>query len=294
MLMAVAELPLLAQFLRARREALTPEEVGLRPSGRRRTPGLRREEVATLAGVSIDYLVRLEQGRDTNPSSAVLAGLSEALRLTRAERMHLAGLAAQSNSPDFCPGGSIAEPQVAPGLQAMLERMEPSAAVVIGPYGEVLAWTAAWQALVEPMGFLEGDPPNISRFTFCSPRAREVFVDWDAAADKSAGLLRAVALRWRDDERFVALIDELQQVPEFASRWAAHPVARKERTTQAMRHPQLGVLQIEIEVLLAADDSGQRFAMWLPADSATTAAFDRVAGAAMPVSPAQLRVVGEA
>jgi transcriptional regulator with XRE-family HTH domain len=293
MLMPVAELPLLAQFLRARREALTPEDVGLRPAGRRRTPGLRREEVATLAGVSIDYLVRLEQGRDTNPSPPVLAALGDALRLTVAERHHLAGLVAQTNNAQYCPGGSVAEPEVGPGLRAMLERFEPSAAVVIGPYGELLAWTGTWGALVEPMGFLDGDPPNISRHTFCSPQAREVWVDWEAAADKSAGLLRAAALRWRDDERFVALIDELNEVPEFAVRWAAHPVAVKERTTQALRHPELGLLNVEIEVLLAADDSGQRFAVWLPGDSATATAFERAAGVAAPVSPARLRVVGE-
>jgi transcriptional regulator with XRE-family HTH domain len=202
MLGPVAEPSVLAEFLRARREALSPDDVGLRSSGRRRTPGLRREEVATLAGVSIDYLVRLEQGRDTNPSAAVLTALAEALRLTPAERQHLMSLAAQTSSPDFCPGGSIAEPEVAPGLRAMLERFEPSAAVVVGPYGDLLAWTAAWGALAGPMGFLDDEVPNMSRFTFCSPRARDVFVDWEAAADKSAGLLRAVALRWRDDERF--------------------------------------------------------------------------------------------
>jgi transcriptional regulator with XRE-family HTH domain len=293
MLLAVAELPLLAQFLRARREALSPEEAGLRSSGRRRTPGLRREEVATLAGVSLDYLVRLEQGRDTNPSPSVLSALGDALQLTQAERHHLASLVVQTNDPGFCPGGSIAEPEVAATLRGVLDRLEPSPAFVMGPYSDVLAWTDAWASLAAPMGLLDGDPPNLARFTFRSPLAREVFADWKIAADAQASQLRGAALRWRDDDRFASLVDDLSQEPEFAARWSAHQVAVKQRGTKELRHPHLGSLQVDFEVLGVGDDSGQRLLVWLPADAATAAAFDRAAGAATPVSPAQLRVVGE-
>jgi transcriptional regulator with XRE-family HTH domain len=294
MLLPVAELPLLAQFLRARREALAPADVGLRSSGRRRTPGLRREEVATLAGVSLDYLVRLEQGRDTNPSPSVLTALGDALRLTQPERHHLAGLVVQTNDPGFCPGGSIAEPEVPGTLRGVLDRLEPSPALVIGPYGDVLAWTESWGALAGPMGLLDGDPPNLAWFTFRSPQAREVFVDWEGAADDQASQLRGAALRWRDDERFIALVDQLGDEPEFATRWSSHQVAGKQRGTKQLRHPQLGSLQVDYEVLAVGDETGQRLLVWLPADAATEAAFDIAAGAARPVSPARLRVVGEA
>jgi transcriptional regulator with XRE-family HTH domain len=293
MLEAVAELPLVAQFLRARREALSPEDVGLRSSGRRRTPGLRREEVATLAGVSIDYLVRLEQGRDTNPSTAVVSALSEALRLTSTERHHLAALVAQSNNSDFCPGGSIAVPSVPATVVALVEQLDPTPAVIVGPYGDLLAWNPAFGALAEPMGMLVGDTPSLPWFTFLHPAAADVFVDWEAQADEQTSLLRSAALRWRDDERFISLLAELQQVPAFEARWSSHQVTHKRRGTKSLRHPDLGLLHIDYEAMALNDEAGQQIYAWLPADPATAAAFERVAGAT-PVSPAQLRVVGEA
>jgi transcriptional regulator with XRE-family HTH domain len=293
MLVAVADLPLLAQYLRARREQVSPTDVGLRPSGRRRTPGLRREELATLAGVSIDYLVRLEQGRDTNPSPAVLASLADALRLTPRERHHLVGLAAQTNNPGFCPGGIVAEQAVPSTVRALLERLEPGPAFVTGPYGDVLAWTPTWERIAAPMGFLDDALPNLARFVFAHPAARSVYADWDAAADEQASVLRGASLPWRDDAGFTALLAELEAIPAFAERWSAHHVTEKRRGTKALLHPDLGPLQIDYEVLLLGDDSGQRLYAWLPADAATAVAFQRDA-AATPVSPAQLRVVGEA
>ena len=283
---------LLAQFLRARREQLSPAEVGLRASGRRRTPGLRREEVATLAGVSIDYLVRLEQGRDTNPSPSVLVALSDALRLTPLERQHLAGLAAQTNSPDFCPGGSVADQAVAGTVLALLDRLDPSPAVVLGPYADLLAWNQAWEHLAAPMGFLDDPLPNLARFVFVRPQARVAFEDWDVAADDQVTHLRGAALRWRDDARFQSLLTELQDVPEFAVRWQAHQVGEKRRGTKALVHPDHGVLRIDYEVLRLAEETDQRLIAWLPADAATAEVFERGATVA-PVSPAQLRVVGE-
>ena len=243
--------------------------------------------------MSIDYLVRLEQGRDTNPSAAVLFALSEALRLTPTERHHLAGLVAQSNSADFCPGGSVAVPTAPATIVALVEQLHPTPAVVVGPYGDLLAWNPAWEALAAPMGLLEGTTPNLARFTFLHPAAPEVFVEWEAQADEQASLLRGAALRWRDDERFVALLTELQQVPAFETRWSAHQVTQKRRGTKSLRHPELGLLHIDHEAMVLSDEAGQQILAWLPADGATAAAVERAAGAAL-VSPAQLRVVGEA
>src|SRR5262249_45748422 len=124
-----ADRPTLGAFLRARREQLTPAEVGLpvgAGTGRRRTPGLRREGVATLAGVSIDYLVRLEQGRDIHPSAAVLAAIATALRLSDDERAHLRRLAAISGTPGLCPAGVVAGRQVEPSVRALLDRLDPT------------------------------------------------------------------------------------------------------------------------------------------------------------------------
>jgi transcriptional regulator with XRE-family HTH domain len=291
MLVSVAELPLLAQFLRARREQLTPVDVGLKASGRRRTPGLRREELATIAGVSIDYLVRLEQGRDTNPSPAVLAALGEALQLTPAERHHLANLAVQTNNGGFCPGGSVAEPAVRGTVRRLLEQLEPSPACVLGPYGDLLAWNPSWERIARPMGLLDDEVPNLARFVFTSPAAPSTYLDWSAAADAQTTLLRGAAIRWRDDERYKALVSELEADPEFAQRWSSHQVDEEQAGTQRLRHPDHGTIAIDFESLALDNATGQRVLVWLPADESTAAAFDH--GTHLPVSPAQLRVVGE-
>src|SRR6187431_2086527 len=123
----------LAEFLRARREQVHPADVGLPDSGRRRTPGLRREEVATLAGVSVDYLVRLEQGRDTHPSSDVLAALADAMRMTEDERRHLALLGMISGNGAFCPTEQVLATEVAPTVTAVLDALDPTPAFVLGP-----------------------------------------------------------------------------------------------------------------------------------------------------------------
>src|SRR4051794_22095289 len=149
----------LGSFLRARREGLSPAEVGLPDSGRRRTPGLRREEVATLAGVSIDYLVRLEQGRDSNPSASVIAALAAALRLTDEERTHLGTLAQLSNSQELCPSVLPSLTEVAPTLRTLLDRLDPTPAFLVSPINDVLAWNPAWERVAAPLGMVDGEPP---------------------------------------------------------------------------------------------------------------------------------------
>jgi transcriptional regulator with XRE-family HTH domain len=173
-----------AEFLRARREQLKPGDVGLPDNGRRRTPGLRREEVATLAGVSIDYLVRLEQGRDTRPSPSVIAALADALRLDDEQRRQLYTLAVVSQSAELCPAARPLARAVSPTVTALLERLDPTPAFVVGPSNDVLAWNAAWEKLVRPLGMLDGELPNLARYVFLHPSARGVYRDWEAAADE--------------------------------------------------------------------------------------------------------------
>lgn len=283
----------LAGFLRARREQLSPEAVGLRTGGRRRTPGLRREEVATLAGVSIDYLIRLEQGRDLNPSPSVLAALADALRLDRDERRHLMGLAAHASSPEltsFCPAAPVLGAAAAPTVQLLLDGLDPVPAFVSGPVGDLVAANEAWRTLVAPLGLLE--EPNLARFVFLHPDARTVFPDWDDAADAQVALLRAASIQLADEAPFQALLEELQAEPAFAERWACHPVAEKRRGTKRLVHPAAGELRLQFEALGLADE-GQRLITWLPADDATAAALEALLREPSPVSPAVLRVVGD-
>src|SRR3954463_2018267 len=159
-----------AEFLRARRDQLQPADVGLPDNGRRRTPGLRREEVATLAGVSIDYLVRLEQGRDTKPSPSVIAALADALRLDDEQRRQLYMLAMVSQSTELCPAARPLTRAVAPTVTALLEGLATTPAFVTGPANDVLAWNPPWEPLVGPLGVFDYALPNLARHVFLHPQ----------------------------------------------------------------------------------------------------------------------------
>jgi transcriptional regulator with XRE-family HTH domain len=282
-----------AEFVRARRDQLKPADVGLPDSGRRRTPGLRREEVATLAGISIDYLVRLEQGRDTRPSPSVIAALAEALRLDDDQRRQFSMLAMMSQTSELCPAARPLARNVAPTVTALLERLGPTPAFVVGPFNDVLAWNGAWGHLAGALGVLDAAVPNLARHVFLDPSARAVYPAWEAVADEQVGRLRAAAARWGDDDSFVALINELRTAPDFIERWSSLATPEKRRGTTRIAHPDIGELRLNYEELLLADDvDEQRLVTWLPADDATAAALARVGDAAVPTSPAQLRVIG--
>jgi transcriptional regulator with XRE-family HTH domain len=264
----------LAEFLRSHRERLTPEAVGLPSRGRRRTPGLRREELATLAGVSIDYLVRLEQGRDTNPSPEVIVALCGALRLTDDEKRHFAMLALKTNLGAFeelCPSRSALASEVRPALRTLLDRVDPTPAFVAGRLSDVLAWNASWRMLVTPLGILDEEPPNLARYIFLNPASRRVMSDWEGAADGQTSVLRAAHLTLGNDQRFVALIDELSVVPEFAKRWEAHTISLQQPRVIRLVHPDVGRLVLILEGLTTQDD--QHLETWLPYDEATEAAI---------------------
>jgi transcriptional regulator with XRE-family HTH domain len=276
----------LAEFLRARRERTLPRDVGLPSNGRRRTPGLRREEVATLAGVSVDYLVRLEQGRDAHPSGEVLAALADAMRMTDDERLHLAKLGAISANGAMCPARTPLIHDVAPTVAAVLDRLQPTPAFVLGPVGDVLAWNDAWAAVVGPLGVLEGPRPNLGRYVFLDARAHDAFPAWRVVADEQVARLRRAMARWGDEPDVVALVAELRGAPEFERRWVAHPVGEKRRGTKQVAHPVAGDLDLSVEVLALTDDSEQVLVTWLAADEATATRLDAL------VAPPQLRVVG--
>jgi transcriptional regulator with XRE-family HTH domain len=268
----------LGSFLRSRREALSPAEVGLPEGPRRRTPGLRRAELATLAGVSVDYLIRLEQGRDTNPSAQVLAALSDALRLSEDDLEHLRALAFIGNGGvELCPRARAAARTVRPTVRAMLEQLEPSPAFVVNHLSDLLAWTDGFDRLARPLGLLDADEPNLVWFTFADARARDAYPDWDDVADDQVAALHELR---QGDSGVDALAARLAAAAgsEFADRWDRRPLGGRRTGVKAVAHPQVGVLRLAFETLDLSDGDRQRLVVYLAADAATSAGLDRLAG----------------
>jgi len=286
----VPETTPLAAFLRTRREQLQPADVGLNDSGRRRTPGLRREEVATLAGISIDYLIRIEQGRDTHPSASVLRALADALQLGDAERMHLHQLAARTSSHEMCPATPDLDSATPAATARLIAAFGDTPAYAVGPLGDVLEANDAWGRLVEPLGLAVGT--NLVRHTFFDPAARASFPDWDAVADAQVAQLRFSAEMWGGHDRQVDLLAELSTAPEFASRWSSHAVAAQLDMPLRIHHPELGELFFSHQTL-SQTELWVRLEVWLPDDDATVAALRQLQARTTPTSPARLRVVGE-
>lgn len=278
----------LGAFLRARREAVQPADVGLPHGTRRRAPGLRRAELAMLADLSVEYLTRLEQGRDRNPSLQVLAGLANALQLSTGDR-ELLMRAAKASAGGACPGDLPAPASsVRASVRAMLERLEPTPAVVINRLTDVLASTSGYARLVGPIGLLDPAAPNLARFVFTDERAPAAFRDWDDVADE---VVSSMAFDARsDDEHMAAFRGELEVLAgdNFISRHAASPSAPRRHGTLRFAHPVVGELRLSFEALELPDDDGQRMLIYLPADEPSSVALDQLTGRV----PGELRAVG--
>jgi transcriptional regulator with XRE-family HTH domain len=250
----------LAEFLRSRRGRIGPADVGLPTGpGTRRTPGLRREELAALAGVSVDYYIRIEQGRETAPSDSVLDALARALRFTDDEHAHLLALADRvaGRTPRRRPVG----PRPArPGLRLLLESVRPSPAYVLDEVNDVLAVNPEGLALLPGLGDWPPGRRNMIRYTFLHPAARTVFADWERVARNSLAHLRTAELAAPDPA--AALVAELSAASaEFATLWSRHEVWVKRGGETAFRHPAIGSLTLSNEVLTTADD-GQRLLVY--------------------------------
>jgi transcriptional regulator with XRE-family HTH domain len=246
----------LGSLLRSRRERLSPDEVGLPAGTRRRTRGLRREEVARLAAISPTYYTFLEQGRDVRPSVQVLDALAGALRLTAAERAHLHVLARRE------PPASIAgAAEVAPPLAALVARLDPHPAYVTGPRFDVLAWNGAVRLLWTDWGARPAEERNMLLWMFLDPAARTVMVEWEDEAEALLGRFRAAHARHAGagDAAFEALATRLRdESPEAHAWWAAHEVAPLSSGRKRLRHPALGELELAHVVLEHVDAPGQR------------------------------------
>jgi transcriptional regulator with XRE-family HTH domain len=243
----------LAAFLRSRRERITPAEVGLTAGQRRRTPGLRREEVAQLAFISTEYYTRLEQARGPSPSREVLGGLARALRLPDAERAHLHHLAG-------APPGLSTGPRrdVRQSLLDLLNRLPQAAAIVESATSEVIAWNELAAALMEDFSTLSRRDRTFVRRVFLGPHpgGRRLYglSDVDAFARASAQRLRATAARYPDDPGVTGLVDELLAgSKEFARLWAAHDVSVELTLRKTFQHPLVGPVTVNCDVLDIAD-----------------------------------------
>ncbi|MEV2249725.1 helix-turn-helix transcriptional regulator [Streptomyces sp. NPDC050147] len=246
----------LSEFLRTRRARLQPQDVGLPNFGRhRRVPGLRREELAQLAGVSVAYYTRLEQGNGRNVSGEVLDAIARALRLTDAEHAHLTHLAKPKQHKKKRP----ARPQqVRPALLQLMDAMDGIPAYVVGRRADVLGWNRMTAALFGDWGALPPEERNWARICFLHPASRELFVDWEQKATDMVSFLRMEAGCFPNDPLLSALVGELSvKSEEFRSLWATHDVKEKSHGVKRMHHPLVGDLTLSYETLRLPDDHDQ-------------------------------------
>ena len=268
----------LGEFLRSRREAVRPEEVGLPAGSRRMTPGLRRAELATLAGISVEYLIRLEQGRDTRPSVQVLSAIAQALRLSEEDREHLQQLATVSLGTDLCEHARPATARtVRPAAQAVLDALHPTPAVIVNHLTDLLAWNTAYDALARSSGLLDTTSPNLLRYVLTDPRARATYPDWATVADEHVAYLHAFR---RGDPAATELAETLAADvgDAFTSRWDKRPLSNGRTGLHAITHPDVGALRLSYEGLELGDRNYQRLIAYLPADAATAARLDQLVG----------------
>ncbi|GLW05706.1 transcriptional regulator [Microtetraspora sp. NBRC 13810] len=243
---------LLGEYLRARREVTTPVQAGLPLIGSRRTPGLRREEVAMLAGVSVHYYTRLEQGRERGPSDQVLSALARVLRLEDEAARHLFELAHPAARPRH---PVDRRERVSPSLLRLLEGWQHTPAFVVGRRMDVLAANPLVRALYD--GFSLQD--NCLRMVFLTPEAENFYLDWEEAAACKTAALRATVGSDHDDPLLAELINELSaHSPAFRRMWARHDVRNRGCEVKRFRHPEVGEMHLSAELFTISGAPGQQ------------------------------------
>ena len=263
----------LAAFLRTRRERLDPRDFGL-PSRRqaRRTPGLRREEVAELAGVSTDYVVRLEQGRGLRPSADVVEALARALRLAPDERAYLFNLAQQRPRNADKPATTAAPP-----LARLVADLSPLPAMLMNHRYDILAWNSEMARLLLDFGTLPPSQRNAMWLCLMHPEMREFYVDRERVVREGIAHLRAAWAAYPQDQELTDLIAEFATADEeFARLWAERDINVNGRGRKVLRHPDLGVIAVDFEVLVPLQDPDQRLVIYRAADAESQSALDRL------------------
>ncbi|MFF7309106.1 helix-turn-helix domain-containing protein [Streptomyces sp. NPDC008137] len=253
----------LGRFLRARRTQTSPESAGLTPGpGVRRTPGLRREELATLAGVSIDYYTRLERGKETRPSPAVIDSLARALHLDDAEHQHLRTLAVRA-------ARYVPEPAPAPSrtvrshVKLMLEALRPNPAYVLSRSMDVLAYNPGGMALYPGLAEWPANQRNLARYLFLHPSGRGIFPDWDNQIRGCVARLRALAGTDPDAPDLAQLVGELLlKSDDFAGLWERYEVTGRKNPSKTFRHPRVGTLTLAFQGMALEGSPGHRMAVY--------------------------------
>jgi transcriptional regulator with XRE-family HTH domain len=258
----------LGRFLRTRRERIHPDQVGLSSGARRRTPGLRREELAQLAGVGVTWYTWLEQGRDIRPSWQVLDSLARMLRLDDAERAHLAALA---NQPLFALP-SAGEQGLTPALQRVLDQQAPSPAYLMDRCWYVLGWNQAAAAVFGDFASLSRDERNMVWLLFTHPGYRTLITDWEGHARQVLAQFRASIGPHAGEPDVVRLVQALQRASaEFARWWPRHDVQSRLESVRVFEHPRVGRLVLQQTTFYVAEGSDLRLVLYVPLPPAETA-----------------------
>jgi transcriptional regulator with XRE-family HTH domain len=254
----------LAEFLRSRRERITPDQVGLPTGGRRRTPGLRREEVAQLAGVGVTWYTWLEQGRDINVSEQVLDAIAGTLRLDPYERTHLFTLAGAPEPPRESTCRAIPD-----GVHTMMAKLDPYPVVVMNARTDILAFNRGYDHLLD-VSRLPLEERNAALQMFVNPEWRHRFLDWEERADQVVGQLRAAMAEHVGHPAWKTLIKRLRrESPEFESRWQRHEVKPLKNLTKRFRHETEGVFNFEYTYLWLGRRTQLRMTSYTPMDEET-------------------------
>ncbi|MEV8286318.1 helix-turn-helix transcriptional regulator [Streptomyces niveus] len=265
----------LGDFLRARREALKPHDVGLPEYGRRRVPGLRREEVALLAGVSSDYYIRLEQGRENSPSPQVLEAVAQALKLDAETTGHLNRLCLTASQRPRDRGPA----EVSGQLLQLMDGWEHTPAFVVGPALDILAGNSLAVALHD--GFTRFD--NLARMVFVDPAGREFYQEWERAAHSCVAEIRAAHGHDPESPRIAAVVADLSaRSEEFARLWGTHEVKSKSQEGKHLRHPEVGDLHINFSAFTVNGAPDQQLVVYQAEPAGPTAAAFEVLRAKAP------------
>jgi transcriptional regulator with XRE-family HTH domain len=255
----------LGAFLRSRRERIAPEEVGLVPGGRRRTPGLRREEVAQVAGVGVTWYTWLEQGRDINVSEQVLDAIARALLLDPHEIAHLYALAGV-----VAPEPSTDPEAASPAVRMVLDQLDPLPACVVNARSDILAHNRVYGRLIDDLDAIPFEDRNTLWLAFTRPEWRDAIVDWEDARVRMVASLRAAMADHVADPAWKALVRRLTDAsPEFARLWARHDVCGPENRTKVMRNPIVGDLRVDYTNYWLGARRGTRLVTYTPADDVT-------------------------
>ncbi|PZE64953.1 transcriptional regulator [Curtobacterium sp. MCPF17_018] len=265
-------------FLSSRRARITPEQAGVETFGtRRRVTGLRREEVARLAGVSIDYYTRLERGKLQGVSESVLDAIGRALQLDPAEQEHLRDLAQHQNETPRRAGRVVPVAAVRPELQYLLDVVTDAPAMIVNNRQDIVAANALGFAMHSDLVAAPARPMNFSRFIFLDPQARNFYQDWQRAAHTNVAILRREAGRTPNDKDLAALIGELSmRSDDFRELWAAHDVRRHYAGVKSFRHGVVGPLELHFQTLELAEDPGLALTIYPATPGSPTADALRV------------------